>query len=33
VRDRIRDRIQKLGLDDSEALWALGILRLAQVTN
>jgi hypothetical protein len=31
VRDRIRGRIQQLGLDDSEALWALGILRLSQV--
>lgn len=27
VRNRIRNRIQKLGLDDSEAQWALGILR------
>ena len=27
VRQRIRTRIQKLGLDDSEAQWALGILR------
>jgi hypothetical protein len=31
VRDRIRGRILELKLDDSEALWALGILRLAQV--